>query len=109
MNRHIANKLLVTGVGVLLLAGCGKESSGPGTGGGMATQGAAPELTPAEAEVATELATLTRELKRHVVSTKKRPNSFEEFVAEAKVTVPPAPAGKKFALSKELRVVLVDQ
>jgi hypothetical protein len=59
--------------------------------------------------MATEIAEMNRELKRYVVANKRRPNTFEEFVAATKITVPAAPAGKKFALGKELRVTLVDQ
>jgi hypothetical protein len=72
----------------------------------MATQGGAP---PPQVEAGVDLAALTRDLKRWIVSTKERPGTFEEYVAKAKVSVPPAPAGKKFAISKEMRIVLVDR
>ena len=93
-------------VAVLVLAGCDKSAS-PTTSGGMATQGTPPP--PAENYEGVDLAQLTRDLKRWVVTTKERPASFEEYVAKSKATVPPAPAGKKFALSKEMRVILVDR
>jgi len=75
----------------------------------MATQGTPPTLSDAEVGMADELGELNRQLKRWIVSSKESPGSFEDFVAKAKVTVPPAPPGKKFAISKERRVVLVDQ
>jgi len=93
-------------IAAVTLAGCEKSSS-PGTTGGMATQGAPPP--PAESYEGVDLAQLTRDLKRWIVATKERPASFEDYVAKAKVSVPPAPAGKKFALSKEMRVILVDR
>lgn len=73
----------------------------------MATQGATAEAASTYADA--NLAELTRELRRWIVATKKRPTSFEDFVANAKITAPPAPAGKKYSLSKEMRVELVDR
>jgi len=100
--------LLALGCAGALFCGCSKQAE-PTTPGGMVTQGEAPKLNEAEAAMGEELAELTRELKKYVISTKERPASFEDFAAKTKVTVPPAPAGKKFAISKEMRVVLVDQ
>jgi len=90
----------------VVLAGCGKNST-PAASGGMATQGSPPPE--AENYEGIDLAQLTRDLKRWIVVTKQRPTSFEDYVAKAKPTVPPPPAGKKFAISKEMRVVLVDR
>jgi predicted small lipoprotein YifL len=89
------------------IAGCGKKSEATLPAQGMATQGATPEAASTYADA--NLAELTRELRRWIVATKKRPTSFEDFATDAKVTVPPAPTGKKYALSKEMRVVLVDR
>ena len=99
---------LVLSAIAVVFTGCSKESTET-VGGGMATQGTPPTLSPAEVEMSDELAELNRELKRWIVSSKENPVSFEDFVAKAGVTVPPAPAGKKFSISKERRVVLVDQ
>ena len=103
---NIARYLVVLGCLTLAGGGCGKEASAP-TPGGMATQGGAPIVT--ETNSGVDLAELTRGLKRWIVSTRERPGSFEDYAAKAKVSVPPAPAGKKFAISKEMRVVLVDR
>jgi hypothetical protein len=90
-----------------LLAGCGKQSDPAPVSGSMATQGASPEAASTYGDEA--LAELTREVRRWIVATKKRPTSFEDFAANAKITVPPPPPGKKYELSKEMRVVLVDR
>jgi hypothetical protein len=89
----------------VLLSACGKSE--PTTPGGMATQGSAPPAT--ETYEGVDLAQMTRDLKRWVVGTKQRPASFEDYVAQSKATVPPAPPGKKFAISKEMRIILVDR
>lgn len=73
----------------------------------MATQGTPPP--PTETYEGIDLAQLTRDLKRWIITTKERPASFEDYVARAKVKVPPAPPGKKFAISKEMRVILIDR
>lgn len=90
-----------------LTAGCGKEPETVAPGQGMVTQGASPEAASTYADA--NLAELTRELRRYIVATKQRPASFEDFVANAKVKAPPPPAGKKYALSSEMRVVFVDR
>lgn len=96
--------LLASWLGV---AGCGKDSDNKGVNAGLATQGGSPEAAKSYSEP--DLAHLTRELRRWIVKTKQQPASFEDFAAKAQLTVPPAPAGKKFAISKEMRVVLVDR
>jgi hypothetical protein len=90
-----------------LVTGCGKQSDPAPVSGVMATQGASPEAASTYGDEA--LAELTREVRRWIVATKQRPTSFEDFVANAKITVPPPPPGKKYELSKEMRVVLVNQ
>jgi hypothetical protein len=35
-----------------------------------------------------------------VLQTRRRPNSFEEFVAQSGIKVPPPPAGKKYVIDK---------
>lgn len=87
--------------------GCGKKDDATLAPQGLATQGATTEATSTYADA--NLAELTRELRRWIVATKKRPASFEDFATSAKITVPPAPAGKKYSLSKEMRVELVDR
>jgi len=105
MRKILSSTLLASGL--LVMAGCGKKEEAALPAQGMATQGATAAAASTYAD--TNLAELTRELRRWIVATKKRPTSFEDFVVNAKITVPPPPAGKKYALSKEMRVELVDR
>src|SRR5262245_2694396 len=54
------------------------------------------------------LADLTRELHKTMIG-RRLSGSFEEFVAISKVNPPPPPAGKKYAISKQWKVILVNQ
>jgi hypothetical protein len=103
--KHMTRYLWVLAGIALASGGCSKEASAPTTGG-MATQGT-PIVVDTNAGV--DLAELSREVKRWMVANQKVPSSFEDFAAKSKVAIPPAPAGKKYALSKEMRVVLVDR
>lgn len=101
MNKFFPSLLVL----MSLVVGCNKQPEAtPSTG--LATQAASPEAANTYSDA--NLAELTREVRRWIVATKQRPTSFEQFATDAKVTVPPPPAGKKYALSKEMRVVLVD-
>ena len=53
------------------------------------------------------LVQLTRQLHRTMIG-RKLSGSFEEFVAISHVQVPPPPPGKKYAISKQWHVVLVN-
>lgn len=99
---------LLTGQLVALIAGCERKDKPPAPGGGgLVTQGDSKEAASTYADP--NLAELTRELRRWIVKTKQRPASFEDFAAKAQIQVPPPPAGKKYALSKEMRVILADR
>jgi hypothetical protein len=87
--------------------GCDVNKEPADSSRGMVTQGSPPRATGTEADA--QLAELTRELRRWIVQTKQRPASFEEFVAGAKIAVPPPPPGRKYVISKEMRVVLADR
>ncbi len=94
-------------LGLWLASGCSKEPPAPAPGSGtMVTQGTSAEATSTYADA--NLAELTRELRRWIVATREKPASFDDFATKAKIKVPPAPAGKKYALSSEMRVILVN-
>lgn len=107
---------------VVLLAatcavGCGKhEPSGAAnaTSDTNASTAPGPMATPASpdqiagASIEATLADLTRELHRTMIR-RKLSGGFEEFVAVRNLTVPPPPTGKKYAISKQWRVILVDK
>ncbi len=106
-----------------LAAGCGKHedtasvpvaptTNQPAVGnppGPLPTPATAQTIAPAEnGDINATLAELTRELHRTMIG-RKLSGSFEEFVAVRNLKVPPPPPGKKYAISKQWRVVLVDQ
>ena len=68
------------------------------------TVAVAPVVTPAGEP---DMGELNRCLLRWVMGHRKKPDSFEEFAASANVVIPPAPAGKKYAIDKSMHIVLV--
>lgn len=104
MMRCLLSGLLALSFGSVVV-GCNQQPEATPTTG-LATQAASPEAISTYNDA--NLAELTREVRRYIVATKQRPTSFEQFATEAKITVPPPPAGKKYSLSKEMRVVLVE-
>jgi hypothetical protein len=60
-------------------------------------------------EVAATLSQLTRELRRTMMQ-RKLSGSFEEFAAaRSDLTIPPPPAGKKHAIDKKWKVIVVNR
>ena len=64
---------------------------------------------PQEADPAVILGEMNRQLKRWIVSNQRPPSSLEEFTSTAQIQLPPPPAGKKFVLTKQMRIELADQ
>ncbi len=57
-----------------------------------------------------DLGELNRSLLRWVMANRRKPASFEDFAATANVTIPPPPAGKKYALNPStMHIVLINQ
>jgi hypothetical protein len=100
-------KLWLISLLLLSVAGCGPQAPAPPKGPGLVTQGNSTEAASTYADPA--LADLTRDLRRWIVKSKQRPASFEDLVAKAGLQPPAPPAGKKYAISPEMRVVLVDR
>jgi len=125
---RVSRTLMVTALIAGLAFGCGKQSetgsgaapaspdqttaTAPQGGGppGPAPTPAAPQVIPPapDGNIEATLAQLTRELHRTMIG-RRLSGSFEEFVAVRNLQVPPPPAGKKYAISKQWRVVLVDK
>jgi len=80
-----------------LAAGCGKKA------GAGAEEGSAPP----DPQVEANLSQLTHELRRTMVGNKLS-GSFEEFTNVRHLEAPPPPPGKKYAISKKWKVILVD-
>ena len=43
-----------------------------------------------------------------VIQNHHRPQSFEEFAAATHIQAPPLPPGKKYAIAKNMHIVVVD-
>ncbi len=69
----------------------------------------APGATLTQPDGAVDMPELQRTVIRWVVSNRRRPNSFEDFAATAGVPIPPPPAGKKYILTRDLHVQLVNR
>ena len=106
----------------LLLTGCGKKGAAPPAPQAQAyapvpvpvgvVSNSAPRAAlalPPGADLDAELAALTQELRKWSVQHQRTPKSFEEFSGSAPFQVPVPPPGKKFAISKQMRIVVVNQ
>jgi len=122
--RHGVTVGITLLVGVLLFTGCGKakkptdETSAPTPE--AAKQMAAdhvpvyapPKTTPAPVAAPNgepDLAELNRAMLRWLMSHHRAPASFEDFAATAGVAIPPAPAGKKYIIAKDMHIQLVNK
>lgn len=84
---------------MLLLAGCGKSSPAP------ASTGAAEQ-----AQTDVELQQLTQAVRKYAVEQRRAPATLNELVTNGYLAkIPSPPAGKKFAIDKNLQVYLANQ
>lgn len=109
---------------VAALVGCGKpstSSSSPTAPATVASESVSPQATAASQEVATaaappdaaQIATvlneLTQAVRRYGVEQRRVPKTLDELVAAGYLSrVPQAPAGRRFAISKNLQVYLAN-
>jgi len=70
------------------------------------TREAPPAVVADSGDLNATLHDLSLELRKYVVRTRSVPKTFEEFAAKSRVQMPPAPAGKKYAIQGQA-VVLV--
>lgn len=111
---------------VLTVAGCDKKPAPPaatapppnaGSQGGPAATTSAPTHTeppqlaaPAGNDLqAKSIHQMERVLVGWVISHHHRPKSFEEFVADSQIKVPPPPPGKKYVIASNMHILLVDK
>lgn len=78
-------------------------------GGGCHRKGGASDngLAPPDAQVAENLANLSRDLRRAMPHYPLTTN-FDDFVALTHVEVPPPPPGEKYAINSKWKVILVE-
>ena len=114
MSRFTLLALLAT----LLAVGCKKDQPAAATapdpnpaavsprGPGTVPDAPSVATVPDAGSVDANLHNLASELRNYVVRTRTVPKNFDEFVAKAKLQVPPPPPGKKYAI-KGQEIVLV--
>lgn len=127
------NCMVMLVVVVVLAAGCSKHEAAtqssaspspdqPAPSASVSTTQGTPPVAPVTAPAAptvvavpgggdmnATVAQLTRELHRFIARNHSAPSGFEDFVAAAHLQVPPPPPGKKYAISSQWKVVLVDR
>ncbi len=84
---------------VILLVGCGKSAPPSGAKGAAG-----------QAEVAPVLNELTQVVRKYAAEQRRAPAALDELVTNGYLAaIPSAPAGKKFAIDKNLQVYLMNQ
>ncbi len=84
---------------VVLLVGCGK--SAPPSAATGATE---------QAQIDVALNELTQAVRKYAAEQRRAPKELDELVTKGYLTaIPSAPAGKKFAINKNLQVYLANQ
>jgi hypothetical protein len=106
------------------LVGCGQQKASSPSSAQPTADGVVPktELSVAkpqvdateaasnEAQIAAVLNELTQAVRKCAVEQRRAPKNLEELVANGYLSrVPPAPAGKKYAIDKNLHVYLTNQ
>jgi hypothetical protein len=102
--RRISGSALRLAWAIFLAAGSAGLTGCKPHGSADGTSGQAVDVSPEEVATLTQL---TRELRRTMVR-QRLSGSFEKFAAaRSDLTIPPPPPGKKYAIDKKWKVVLV--
>jgi len=120
---------LILGAAVFT-AGCGKKSEKPSSSAPppvQTTQDVSQPAAPSSAvnsqpvpvvlatnaaaatNAAPDLTGMRRALGKWLVRNRRVPANFEDFAATAGVVIPPPPAGKKYVITKDMHIQLVDR
>jgi hypothetical protein len=117
-------KLFPIGAAIMLfVSGCSRKSSDTANSQANAqanqvveTANPAPPAQPASAAAPSvqaggepNMAELDRVARRWMFRNRRHPTNFEDFTAHAGVEIPPPPPGKKYVLSKDMHISLVNQ
>ena len=119
----MTTRWIAIAVSAFLIAGCGKKaeslsptpvtpSAEPAPAGQPLASNSSPSpVQPVQADTGALLDQLTQVLRKFSVENRRVPASLDEVVAAGYLKVmPPAPAGKKFAIEpKKVQVILVNQ
>jgi hypothetical protein len=118
----MAARILIAGF-LVLWVGCGKPSAPPPAEPKVETTAPPAEPSPApptaaapaasatdEAQMTALLSELTQVVRKYSVERRSAPKTLDELVAQGYLArVPEAPSGKRFSISKDLRVQLVNR
>jgi hypothetical protein len=90
--------------------GCGKQPA-PAAPAGDASSAAADANSASDAtgqaQIAAQLSELTQTVRKYSAEHQRAPKSLDELVTAGYLSsIPAAPAGKKFVINKDLRVIL---
>ncbi len=93
-----------------MMAGLLAGVSGCGPSGGSRENQAAGQAAASDIEINRVLSELTQLVRKYSVEQRQAPQSLDTLVAKGYLArVPPAPDGKRFAITKNLEVVLADR
>ena len=85
------------------------ESSNPAAAPAPLAQAVPEAAAVVQADGQPDMAALNRVSRLWMIRNRRRPTSWDDFASNAGVQIPPPPPGKKYALSKDMRVTLVDR
>jgi hypothetical protein len=126
--RLFSKKILLIWAAIMLssmlfVSGCSRKSSDAASFqssaqtnqvGGTANAVSPGQSAPAVASIAqadgqADMTELDRVARMWMFRNHRRPTSWDDFAANAGVQIPPPPPGKKYVLSRDMRVTLVDR
>jgi hypothetical protein len=85
------------------------ENSNPAAAPAPQAQAASEAASVVQADGQPDMAALNRVARLWMIRNRRRPTSWDDFAANAGVQIPLPPSGKKYALSRDMRVTLVDR
>jgi len=95
-----------------ILIGCGKQprpASSAAADGASASRKSDSTSAPEPAQLAAILTELTQAVRKYAAEQQRAPKGLDELVSAGYLsTLPPAPAGKRFAINKSLQVYVTD-
>ena len=96
-------------ISLTVCGGCSRKTEAPPAPPPQAQSAAQPTAAP-DPNAGIDLAQMSRDLRRWILSKQRPPKNFEDYAATATAPIPTPPAGKKFAINlKDMSVVLVNK
>jgi len=86
----------------LVASGCSRKTS-------HAAQSQPVAQTAVQAESQPDMQALDQAARLWMIRNRRRPTDWDDFAAHAGIQIPPPPPGKKYYLTKDMRVLLEDR